>query len=129
MPFVQAARNFLANPGIARTQPRFREMQETVKFMLDHAIGLANAISTDRIVQHLQGMGYQIHREAWQIEVLGYLREHGVFIGSKRGVGMFIIESEEDARETCESIQSRIDVEEQRLRTLRNLMQQEGWNP
>lgn len=129
MPFVHAARNFLTNPGPARNQPRFQKMRETVKFMLDHAVGIKSAISTDEIVRHLQEMGYSIHREAWQIEVLGYLRDNGVFIGSKRGVGMFIIENEEDAREVYESIRSRIEVEKQRLGDLRDLMQQAGWTP
>lgn len=130
MSFVQAARNFLSNPSQeARNHSRFGEMQETLRFMLNNAVGVDNAISTNDIIQHLRNQGYSIGREDWQIEVLGWLREHGVFIGSKRGVGMFIIENEEDAREVHESINSRIEVEEQRLRELENLMQQKGWTP
>jgi hypothetical protein len=123
MPFVTAARNFLANQGeFTTTEERYRgQMIETVRYLLDNAVGIDNAISTNRIIEHLRHEGFRTYREGWQINVLGALRDRGIFIASKRGKGMYIIETTSDCRAAIRSIEDRIEVENARLNTLRRL--------
>lgn len=128
MPFIRAARNFLTNPGQHQNHPRYPVMQDTIEFLLNTAVGLGNAVSTDRIIQHLDSQGHNIGREAWQVEVLGYLRENGVFIGSKIGVGIFLIETENDAQEVHNSMRNRINVEQNRLGIIESLVRNAGWH-
>ena len=128
MTFVQRARDFIERPGQEHlAQPRYPIMRDTLNFMLAHAIGRANAISTDNIIRHLTSRGHRIGRENWQINILGYLREHGVFIGALRGRGMFIINDPNDAREAYDSIRRRIEIEQHRLQELGRLIREEGW--
>jgi hypothetical protein len=105
-------------------------MIETVDFLLKNAIGIENAISTDSIIRHLTTKGYEIKKEDWQINVLGPLRDNGIFIGSKRGgrtAGMYIIANKQDALQTHASIYDRITVERQRLFKLEDLMDELHW--
>lgn len=126
MPFIQAAKDFVNTPS-NRSLQKFDIMKDTIEFLLNNAIGIRNAISTDRIIDYLRSKGHRIRRESWQIEILGYLREHDVFIGSKIAVGIFLIETENDAREAYNSIKRRVEAEEKRLKELGRLMRKEGW--
>lgn len=128
MPFVIKARNFLTNPGILGTHPYYSIMRDTVEYMLNNAVGISNVVSTDRIIDHLRSKGHTIYREKWQINVLGPLRDNGVFIASKPGVGMFIIKTINDATKAVASMEHRIDVETKRLQILRKIAAQGGWN-
>ena len=128
MYFVKKAKKFISDQQELANN-RYREvMVETVKFLLDRAVGIDNAVATNEIISHLRNKGFDISREEWQIHVLGPLREHGIFIGSKRGIGMFIINSKEDAKAAHDSILDRILVECQRLKILRELIREAGWD-
>lgn len=128
MPFLSKARNFLTNPGTLRTHKYYPIMRDTVEYLLNNAVGIGNAVSTDTIISYLQTRGHRIYREEWQINVLGPLRDNGVFIASKPAVGMFIIETINDAREVIASMEHRIDVETERLRILKRIARQGGWH-
>lgn len=125
--FLRRAQEFLVNQGRLSNHKYRDVMVETIDYLLRNAVGVNNAVSTDSIISHLKSKGFEISREEWQINVLGVLREHGIFIGSKRGVGMFLIASEDDAREAHNSILDRILVECERLRILRELIKEAGW--
>jgi hypothetical protein len=128
MSFVATAKDFLEDQGDLSTNKYRGEMVETVQYLLDHAVGVRNAISTGKIIDHLHSKGYAISREAWQIDVLGKLREYGVFVASSRGrSGMFLISNESDAMVAYNSIYNRISVQQHRLNILEQLMKDEGW--
>lgn len=102
-------------------------MRDTVQYLSNNAVDLRNAVSTDNIIAHLRGLGHNIYREEWQINVLGPLRENEIFIGSKVGKGIFIIQTIDDAREVVASMEHRINVETRRLQILRQIATQGGW--
>lgn len=128
MPFLSKARNFLTNPGTLRAHKYYPIMRDTVEYLLNNAVGIRNAVSTDRIIDYLRNRGHKIYREEWQINVLGPLRDNGVFIASKPATGMFIIETINDAREVIASMEHRITVETTRLQILKRIARQGGWN-
>lgn len=128
MPFLSKARNFLTNPRTLRTHSYYPIMRDTMEYLLNNAVGIRNAVSTDRIINYLRSRGHKIYREEWQINVLGPLRDNGVFIASKPAVGMFIIETINDAREVIASMEHRIAVERKRLGILKRIARQGGWN-
>jgi hypothetical protein len=127
MPFITRARNFLANPGPLKTHSYYTVMKDTVEYLLNNAVGIGNAVSTDDIIAYLRTLGHRIYREEWQINVLGPLRDHGIFIGSKVGTGIFIIKTNDDARDVVASMEHRINVENRRLKILRQVAAQGGW--
>jgi hypothetical protein len=100
MPFITRARNFLQNPDSIVTTPRKRQiMVDTVQFLFDkNAIGYGNAISTDLIVEYLQDLDHKIERGPWETDILGPLRDNGVWLGSKTGSdgGIFLIKNQAD---------------------------------
>jgi len=128
LPFVTSARNFLSNPGLLRTHRYYNTMYDTVDYLLNHAVGIRNAKSTDEIINHLKRRGHNISRSAWQISVLGPLRDNSVFIAAKPGVGIFLIETLADAQKAVMSMEHRIDVERERLRILKQIAIQRGWS-
>lgn len=101
MPFITAAREFVAHPEIVRTTPRKREiMVDSIQFLLDNNhIGRNNAVSTETIVDHLNELGHSIERGPWETDILGALRDNEIWLGSKLGSagGIFIIQNREDA--------------------------------
>ncbi|HHV41909.1 MAG: hypothetical protein ACOX7D_03825 [Alphaproteobacteria bacterium] len=130
MPFIARAQSFLVDQGPLSNHKKNPEMVETVRFMLEHAVGVDHAIATQRIVDHLQENGYDIrNKEDWQITVLGPLRENGIIIGSKRSKGMFLISSEFDARIVVSQMQERISKESERLQLLIDMVSEVGWSP
>lgn len=130
MSFIDNARVFLTDQGRLRNNKKCNVMVETVRFLLDNAIGIENAVSTNNIIKHLESQGFRIKKEDWQINVLGPLRDHGIFIGSKRGgraAGMYIIATKEDALQTHAAIYDRIHIERKRLFKLEDLMDEMHW--
>lgn len=130
MSFIEIAQQFLVNPGNLKKHKKLVLMQETVKFLLENAVGADHAISTDNIIRHLNSKGYKIKKEDWQINVLGPLRDNGIFIGSRRGghkSGMYIIANKQDALQTHGSIYDRVFIERQRLLKLEKLMDELKW--
>lgn len=128
MPFLIRTRNFLTNPGTLGTHQFYAVMRDSVEYLLNNAIGIRNAIATDKIIKYLNGKGHTISKPQLQINVLGPLRDNGVFISSKPGVGMFIIETIDDAQKAVTSMEHRIDIETKRLGILRQIALQGGWN-
>jgi len=128
MPFVTRAKQFLENPGVLATHKKLPEMKETVRYMLENAVGLGNAVSTKQIVEHLKRKGCRLENERdWQINVLGPLRRDGIFIASKRATGMFIIKDQSDAQVAISQIIKRIDEETKRLQILKKMVTDVGW--
>jgi hypothetical protein len=128
MPFVKAAKDFLTNPGALVSHGNLRIMQDTVRFLLDNRhIGRQKSVATDTIIKHLQSQKHNIHRERWQTDVLGPMKENGIFIGSIIGLGIFIIKDEDDARSVHRSHLRRIQVETRRMKELERLAKQHGW--
>lgn len=129
MSFVKIFEEFLKDPGPFKDHKRLPEMQESVKFLLHHAVGEGKAISTQKIIDHLKKLGYATrNKEDWQINVLGPLKKHGYYIGSKRAKGMFIIDDEKDANIAISQIEKRIYEEYQRMEILKKIIEKMGWN-
>ena len=129
MSFIDNYRHFVDDQGKLKGHKYQNEMVETIKFLLKNAIGQKNGVSTNKIILHLRSKGYKISRETWQIEVLGTLRDNGVYIGSLRGnIGMFLIASKNDAVSTRNAIYERLVVEQKRMDKLEKLMKKEGWD-
>jgi hypothetical protein len=120
---------FLKNPTVAlKGRRHYDEMRETLAFMISRGRGRGNSVPTREIVEHLQALDYDISTTTWQIEVLGPLRDAGVYIGSERGkTGMFLIASKADADATRAAQLQRLNVEKGRLKVLEDLMLQHGW--
>lgn len=100
MPFVTRAREFVAHPEIIATSPGKRElMVDSVEYLLDNNhIGHNNAVSTEILVEYLNGLGHRIDRGPWETNILGTLRDNEIWIGSKLGStgGIFIIRDQAD---------------------------------
>jgi hypothetical protein len=106
-----------------RSHRRYDAMRETVAFMLENAVGAQNAVSTERIVAHLQGADYDLTAPQWQVEVLGPLRDNGVFIcGGRGGVGMFLVDSAADGQKALAAMKNRVATENRRLRVLEAML-------
>lgn len=121
--------DFLKNPPTElKAKPRYDEMRETIAFMIHKGRGRANSVSTREIVDHLRSLDYDISIQGWQVNVLGPLRDAGVYIGSERGkTGMFLIADKADADATKAAQEQRIGVEKSRLSVLEKIMRQNGW--
>lgn len=127
MSFVDQANLFIKDPGNLKSSKYVFAMVDTVDYLLEHGTGLANAVPTDTIIQYLNSKGHKIRKPEWQINVLGPLRDNSIFIGSKIGTGIFIINSINDANEVRTSMRNRIVTHKKRLDVLENLMKLEGW--
>lgn len=127
MPFVQRARDFLENQGSLTDHKNVNYMVETVRFLINNAVGLENAKSTEKILQYLKKSGLEINRSRWEIDILGELRDNGVFIGSHRTKGMYIINSENEAKKVYLGYKKRIFKEIERMEFLRAIMLNAGW--
>ena len=127
MPFVAAARQFLEDPGELSEDKDIDIMNDTISFLLGNAIGLENAKSTDTIVRFLNEQGYDINRHYWEINILGKLREEGVFIASNRSKGMYILNSEDEAERFYHQYATRASIQNTRLAWLRTLIDTARW--
>lgn len=129
MRFTDRYKKFLKDQGKLKDAKHVAVMIETISFLLDNAVGVGNAVSTNQIMKHLNSQGYKLSKETWQIHVLGPLRDQGIYIGSKRGTsGMFLIKDKEDAIATRTSIYNRMLVEQRRKKKLEKLMDEMGWD-
>ena len=102
-------------------------MNDTVSYLLSNAIGLENAKSTDVIIKFLNEQGYSINRYQWEINVLGKLREEGIFIASNRTKGMYLINSKDDAEKFYFQYAKRCAKQNFRLNYLRTLIDYGQW--
>ncbi|MCM1566267.1 MAG: hypothetical protein NC238_10025 [Dehalobacter sp.] len=129
-PFVATAQTFLEVQGLLSDHRYKEHMVETIRFLLQNAVGASYAVSTDEIIRHLEKMNLPVKRYTWEVEVLGPLRENGIFIGSKMGGrgGIFIISSKEDAKITYDSYMRRVSTETQRSHYLKELCEKVNWD-
>jgi hypothetical protein len=118
----------MINPRSLRTHQHYDIMKDTVEYMLKNAVGIEKAKATNKLLKYLRNKGHNISRSAWQISVLGPLRDNGVFIAAKPGVGIFLIKTLADAEKTVMSMEHKIDVEKNRLQILKQIALQRGWN-
>lgn len=103
-------------------------MEATIEFLLQNALGLENAVATDRILDHLESVDLKISREGWQQEVLGPLRDHEIWVASTLGPpGMFIIRTRDDAEAVHGAYAGRVRKLLQRLQILENQIRESGW--
>lgn len=58
MTFLEKANYFLEEQGKLKNNKKCGMMIETVKFLLDNAVGIDHAISTTKIITHLNSKGY-----------------------------------------------------------------------
>lgn len=122
MPFIDSARELV--PTLQEDDP----MRITLEYLLERAVGADNAVLIETVLIHLRSRGIEISRESFQHEVLGASRKGAVFIGVRIKKGIYLIESEEDARTTWNFYHSRIASEQTHLQYLEDLIRQEGWN-
>jgi hypothetical protein len=127
MPFVTAARQFLEDPGELASDANLDIMNDSVSYLLANAVGLDNAKATDDIIAFINSQGYDINRPSWQINVLGKLREEGVFIASDRIKGIYLINSKDEAERFYLQYGRRIAKQKFRLDTLRLLIDSATW--
>lgn len=127
MPFVEAARNFLEDPGELAEDENLEMMNDTVGFLLENAIGLENAKPTDTIIEFLNEQGHEINRHQWEIAVLGRLREEGIFIASHRTKGMYLIRTRDEGDRFYLQYARRIAKQNFRLNFLRALIDSSQW--
>jgi hypothetical protein len=127
MSFVSRAHNFLKDQGELKGKKYSDIMLETVKFLLENAVGLKNAKSTDKIIKYLETKKIKINRNQWEILVLGPLRENKVFIASHKTKGMYIPEDEKEAWDFYLSYKKRILKETDRMNALEELISNEDW--
>jgi hypothetical protein len=120
---------FLQNPPLVlKNHKHYDEMRETLAFMIHRGRGRAHSVSTREIVEHLQSLDYDISATTWQIQILGPLRDAGVYIGSARGkTGMFLIADQSDAVVTRAAQLQRLTTEQARLAVLEKMIRQNGW--
>ncbi len=128
MSFMGNIDNFINNPGEHALKPDYKAMKETLVYMKKNALGAKNIVSTDNIITDLNSNGYKMSREYWQINILGYLRDNGIFIGSKIPKGMFLINSEKDAQEAYTSMQNRVASETKRMILFEDMARESGYN-
>lgn len=127
MPFVSRAQNFLKDQGTLCGDRYCGMMVETVRYMLDHAIGSSNATSTKKILEHLKSKGYDVKREEWQVSVLSPLRKNGIYIGSARKKGMFLLGEPHDAKVAIEFIEDQIQRQTIQLHLLEKFVEEVRW--
>jgi hypothetical protein len=90
-------------------------------------VGLENAKNTDVIVRFLNDRGYEISRGKWEIDVMGKLRDEGVFIASHKTKGMYLIQTREEAEKFYLQYANRITKQNARLEFLRMLIDYADW--
>ncbi len=127
MPFVTTAKQFLEDPGELAEDKKLDVMYDTVGYLLENAIGLKNAKSTDKIIKFLNKRGYAINRHQWEIEVLGKLRDEGIFIASHKSKGMYIIDTREEAENFYLQYLKRVAKQKYRLEFLKDLIDNGHW--
>lgn len=131
MSFITAAREFMEDPGELSEDPNLDIMYDTVGYLLENAIGLENAKSTNNIIRFLNDSGHKINgkainRKQWEIIILGKIRDEGVFVASHRK-GMYIIKDRKEADAFYIQYAKRIKVDA-RLQFLSILIEFGHWD-
>lgn len=54
MAFVTIAQNFLNTLGSLKSHPYYSAMRDTVEYLLNNAVGIRNAVSTNNIIAYLK---------------------------------------------------------------------------
>ena len=118
MKTIQATQQELLNPKLKKWERLILE------FLLDKAIGRANAKTWDAISRKLVGAGWDIRKNSFQNGLLKRSRESDFFIGSTdaKPSGYFIIDTLKDAQEMERWYLHRITTETARLNHLHSLM-------
>ena len=88
MPFVQAARREVADRANIGNDP----VRLTLEFLLENAVGRANAIPITTVIESLE---LDIEYKDFQQQILGASRRGDYFIGSGTS-GIYLIETPED---------------------------------
>lgn len=128
--FIDQAQSFLKDQGSLSGDSNVQIMIDTVKYLLDNAVGYQNRKSTKVIYRELKIKHKKIkNKEYWQNNVLNKLRDVGIFVGSKigGGGGIFIIETKEDAEIVQGSYKHRIGKEQSHLDELERQMRVAKW--
>lgn len=128
MPFVTRAGVFLSDQGALCSSRYCGLMVETVRYLLDHAVGLEHAVPTAEVLTYLLTEGYEISHEEWKKEVLEPLEQNGVFFGASGPDHIFVIATPEDAEATLTYYQSQIEEQVQRVTLLKQLLDEAGWS-
>ena len=120
MPFVDAARAAVAE------LPARDAMCVTLKFLLANAVGRENAVPWVRIRQHLKSRRIEIPKNGFQTTILKQTRESDIFIASSTR-GFFLIADAGDVAAMRQFYERRIASEQARLRRLKRLADEQGW--
>jgi len=123
MQFVYAAR------AMVRRLPRNDRTRLVLEYMLQNAVGRANAQPWSNIKNHLNAYGISMSKTQFQQTVLKKTRSGDIFIGSNdHGArGYFLIRDREDAEMAREFYTRRIAAEQANLDHLNSLIQQQRW--
>lgn len=97
-------------------------------YLLNHALGMANAKSWDAIEAHCGGLGIGVNKLDFQQGFLANTRDGDVFIGSCSR-GYFIIRDRHDAIGAADFYKVRIDRQQEHLDQLKDLVVRQGWPP
>lgn len=127
MPFVTRAKYFLSDQGVLCSSRYCSLMVETVRYLVDHAVGLEHAVPTAEILAHLLAEGYEISHAEWKKEVLEPLEQNGVFFGASGPDHVFVIATPEDAEATLTYYLSQ-EEQVQRVALLKQLLDEAGWS-
>jgi len=132
MSFISAAKQFMEDPGELSEDSNLDIMYDTVSYLLENAIGLVNAKSTNTIINFLNDQGHKINdrkinRHQWEILILGKLRDEGIFIASHRTKGMYIIKDREEADAFYSQYEKRVNKEDSRRQFLETLIEYGHW--
>jgi hypothetical protein len=110
--FVEEARKLAKDPDITDLQ------RATLKYMLQHCIGLKNARTIGVVVEHLNNNGFDgLDIPKFQHSVLGWSRECNVYIASGRS-GIYLIGCRADVEPMSTFYRERIAAENHRLKRL-----------
>jgi len=125
MPFLASAEAL-----VAQLRPR-DPMRVLLQYLLENAVGHANAKPWSAIERHFIATNIQMNKEQFQQSLLKASREGDIFIGSNDhnpGRGYFLIETQQDAEIAREFYARRIRVQETHLNHLEALVRQRGWS-
>jgi len=120
MPFLTAAQQEMA------ALPVGDPTRLALDYLLQNGVGRANAVPTQDVLDFLAANGQVMSREQFQQTVLNATRRGQVFIGVSRR-GLFLIQDRDDAIETRDFYQARIQAEQTHLGNLQQLVVAQGW--
>lgn len=120
MPFLQEAQSLVAHGNISK------EMRVTLEYLIKNGVGRSSPVPLEELLTELDNHGFAMSGPRFQTSVLAQTREGDVFIGSGQR-GYYLIDSEADAHAALEFYESRIQSELTRIKRLKALAVQNGW--